>query len=592
MSVSWNAGRTSSDRLGRLGGAGRCALLVLAALLGCGRCGQEEMAVGTLDGSLPEASVPAGGYDRCGNGLDDDGDGEVDEDCYCVSRERQRCYGGAAERAGRGACGWGEQRCEAVEFGQWGACEGYGEPRSEECNGVDDDCDGAVDEGCSCSAGQERPCEGPSAGACEPGVQRCGSDGTWGACEGRVGPRAELCGNGEDDDCNGVVDDPGFCECAPIPEVCDNGEDDDCDGEIDESGCVRVGRPGDDAGASMDSEADASNDGEGGMIDAASPCRSASDCPTGTVCVLETGRCEPASPERCGLPPRDAPIGTADFGDPCYLGDAYDEEGSWSLCADGFVCVPHRLAYDYDAMEYVPDESPPRNLQSSNRCLPACDPCREDACPSGETCIALTRGGGFCHRGPLLEEGQRCEEAPTTGWTVFVGQCAPGLTCIRHEGFRNWSCGRPCAPEGGFVRGERYRGYYPSPDCGMGEACLIQGSPGYAGVCTRAHLAGIGEACGESRGIACNAAMGLVCRLNCTPEEGCTPGTECAPGVFCRRVTILARGYSPTNVNLCIRSGAQPRGYPCEVDSDCVSGLRCLVADERMSTEAKICKAE
>jgi hypothetical protein len=30
--------------------------------------------------------------------------------------------------------------------------------------------------------------------------------GVWGRCEGEVRPRAEACGNGVDDDCDGVVD--------------------------------------------------------------------------------------------------------------------------------------------------------------------------------------------------------------------------------------------------------------------------------------------------------------------------------------------------------------------------------------------------
>jgi hypothetical protein len=111
-------------------------------------------------------------------------------------------------------------------------------PGSESCEGtVDEDCDGAIDEGCACTEGASRACTGPSEGACSAGAQSC-RGGTWSACEGAVGPVAEVCGNGLDDDCDGVSDDPSFCSCSPVPEVCGNGVDDDCDGLSDESPCA------------------------------------------------------------------------------------------------------------------------------------------------------------------------------------------------------------------------------------------------------------------------------------------------------------------------------------------------------------------
>jgi alpha-tubulin suppressor-like RCC1 family protein len=111
-------------------------------------------------------------------------------------------------------------------------------PGMESCEGsADEDCDGAVDEGCSCTEGASRPCTGPSEGACSAGTQAC-RGGAWTSCEGAVGPVAEVCSNGVDDDCDGISDDPSFCSCSPVPEVCGNGVDDDCDGETDESPCT------------------------------------------------------------------------------------------------------------------------------------------------------------------------------------------------------------------------------------------------------------------------------------------------------------------------------------------------------------------
>ena len=90
------------------------------------------------------------------------------------------------------------------------------------CNGLDDDCDGTVDEGCPCTAGQTQPCFlGPknyrNVGTCQDGVQTCrvsmrATTGTWGECVGGISPSVDKCDNA-DNNCNGCKDDK-LC-CAP-----------------------------------------------------------------------------------------------------------------------------------------------------------------------------------------------------------------------------------------------------------------------------------------------------------------------------------------------------------------------------------------
>ena len=68
---------------------------------------------------------------------------------------------------------------------------------SEMCNGEDDDCDGQIDEGL------ERRCQTNVMG-CEEGVQQCEA-GEWGLCTPAPLEIRERC-NGIDDDCDGEID--------------------------------------------------------------------------------------------------------------------------------------------------------------------------------------------------------------------------------------------------------------------------------------------------------------------------------------------------------------------------------------------------
>lgn len=152
------------------------------------------------------------------NGFDDNCDGAVDEGCECTTGESRTCS------SDRGVCRSGVQRCEE---GKWGKCWLSSRQRStaEECDGVDNDCDGDVDEGCPCIEGSNQSCEGTPGTICKAGMQVC-TDGKWGACVGAVKPMKEdrntgnTCSDSIDNDCDTKVDsaDEG-CSVTPADQI-------------------------------------------------------------------------------------------------------------------------------------------------------------------------------------------------------------------------------------------------------------------------------------------------------------------------------------------------------------------------------------
>lgn len=99
----------------------------------------------TVCGPVERCGAGIDGGAGSGNGVDDNCDGRVDEGCLCAQGAMRACFAGASDRRNLGRCRDGMMTC--TELGIWGECSGAQGPLDEQCNGVDDDCDGMVDEG-------------------------------------------------------------------------------------------------------------------------------------------------------------------------------------------------------------------------------------------------------------------------------------------------------------------------------------------------------------------------------------------------------------------------------------------------------------
>lgn len=233
--LAGHGGSNGAPRGGAGGSAGRT--------MGGGQNGGESGgpftagAAGDISTSGGSAGMSAGGVSSGGaiggGGVPDEGGaagagGSGGAPSECQPDQTRSC----SEDGARGACAKGTETCTAL--GTWGPCSIQPKSADTCAQGNDDNCNGAVNEGCPCVQGATRSCaDAGLVGKCATGTQTCTDKGTWAACS--IQPAAEdTCVQGNNDNCSGPPNEGCSCingvttrpcgACNDGTQTCTNGK--------------------------------------------------------------------------------------------------------------------------------------------------------------------------------------------------------------------------------------------------------------------------------------------------------------------------------------------------------------------------------
>jgi MYXO-CTERM domain-containing protein len=427
--------------------------------LGVCTAGTETCVLGVWQG----CTATGGSTETC-NGKDDNCDGVIDgfsQACSTMPPINGNPAGAPGNNPNMGLCHPGSQICPANGNGMFGSCLGEVKPVPEVCNGVDDNCNGQIDEGTgggSCSSA----C-GTGTISCVNGQLVCNSTGTM----------PEIC-NGIDDDCNGLIDDGlplgpacttatvcnGHMKCIGGTMVCTgptigveqcNCQDDNCNGQVDEGNLCGAG-----------------STCSGTYCECVFPCAAGEfPCPAGKEC--KTGVCvtDPCYQVNCP-----AVGGAAQV---CKAGACVDACAQVS-CNPGSICVPATGQCAPDDCSTFPDRCNAMQNCINGQCVT--NLCIGVTCPSTQYCV-----GGNCVDtcvGVTCPANQRCQlgvcQPDPCGHPCPFGQaCNTGTQTCQNDPCLGRSCpgGQWCNPDNGQCQ----------DDPCVGTKCPVAGEVCVGGTC-------------------------------------------------------------------------------------------------------------
>jgi hypothetical protein len=361
------------------------------------------------------------------NGKDDDCDGSVDEDFPSLG---QTCNEGSCQGAGKNVCDDSGTKVVCTVSSLY--------PTPEICDGIDNDCDGVIDEADGDMPGVGEPC-GSAVGACRQGVKAC--VGGRIVCSNDVGAKPEVC-NGVDDDCNGLVDEslvppaatcnpPGFAAGAALQGECKPGHF-QCRG-ADGWACVGGVGPSDEICDGRDNDCN-------GQIDDNADCGEALTCVAGQCVPICRGNEQPCAADRyCE---NGACLLRACALKPCPAGQLCDEKGKcYDPCA-GITCPAGATCRNGQCQDCYSRGCPTGQICHNRQCQAdpclgvVCNPgqycangtcvpsCTTVTCPKGQSCQTGQCATDLC-AGKSCTEGSFCN--PSTG--ACQNRVCPGIPC-------------------------------------------------------------------------------------------------------------------------------------------------------------------
>jgi MYXO-CTERM domain-containing protein len=536
------------------------------------------------------------------DGIDNDCNGLVDDlSRPCYPEGVTQCTYDAAAKAWAcvGACQTGRQACAA---GAWQACVGAVTPVPEiACDGLDNNCDGVVDENnpapvAGCYPAGVPGCDvttGKCIGECALGHPACAANKLGLTCAGTQIPTTELC-NGKDDDCDGQVDEDFptlgqpcnlqscqgagqiVCtasgtgvECSvsaagPTPEVCD-GRDNDCDGQIDEApGPGEPPMPG--VGVSCGSSVGECRPGLSACVAGKIVCNAVVG-PGAEICdgldndcngSIDDGVTVPgASCNPAGMAPGQPMVGECRPGS--FVCRGHD---GWK-CQGGIGPAPEVCDGKDNDCDGVIDNNAscaPGYVCVEGECVQACIesgesyPCSADRYCKNGACLVKACARQPCPAGLLCQPDGSCVD-PCSLVTCLAGaKCVNGvcLDCYTQGCSAGQRCiERTCRPDP-----------CATTSCPNGQFC-------YGGSCM---LSCSGVSCGTGR----------VCKQGSCSQSSCT--SVCASDFFCDEPTGTCRPKPCSSIacpsgQVCVNTTGLCTNDPCE-QVRCGANQVCVVSDE------------
>ena len=426
-------------------------------------------------------------------------------------------------------------------------------PAEETCNGLDNDCDGFVDE--------PAEVQGMFIPLCDDG-----NDCTEDLCDGEAGCSYNLLDEGEckDGDPCTVADNCQAGECIGNPVICDDSNpctDDSCDGS---GGC--------------NFEDNTANCDDGNPCTVADQCAAAEcagttipcDCQGDNDCeILEDGDlcngtliCNTVNwPYKCEVEADTVPSCPDPEPGPdaiCLSSSCDPATGACSLVPDhsGFACEDG-------------DECTLGDLCSQGGCSPGADrvcndgnPCTDDSCDPDTGCV-------FVHNAAPCNDGNVC----TTQDTCALGECTggPALLC---DDANVCNGDESCDPATGCLGGQPLicddqNICNGTESCDPANGCL----PGAPLVCDDADVCNGDESCDPATG--CKTGEALICddQNICNGTESCSPALGCQSGE-----TLLC-----DDQNIC--NGTEG----CDPAKGCQAGASLLCDDGDLCTGTESC---